>query len=94
MTWKLITASAFLAASMVTNVMAADVKAECEAGLDRDGAPPAVKAGCACIESETAGNETLQAEFIRISQLPQTERTSIDSPDVMALMQKCFTNPQ
>ena len=94
MTWNLLTATAFLCASLATSVLAADVKAECEAGLDRDGAPPAVKAGCACIETETSGNETLQNEFIRISQLPQSERMSVESPEVMAMMQRCFTNPQ
>ena len=88
-----VTAAVLLAIGLSSQALAG-VKAECEAGLDRDGAPPAVKAGCGCVETETAGNDALQIEFIRISQLPQSERMQENSPEILALMQKCFANPQ
>ena len=80
--------------SLNSVAFAADIKAECEAALDRDGAPAAVKAGCVCVADETSGDQALADEFLRITALPQADRMNEDSPDVFALMQKCFANPQ
>jgi hypothetical protein len=85
---------ALATSAFLINPAFADVKAQCEAAMDRDGAPAAAKAGCGCIATAIGGDNALETEFLRITSMPQAERTSVDSPDVMAVMQKCYVNPQ
>ena len=76
-----------------------ETEAVCVASLDSEGAiPPGVtreqmEEGCACMAEKASGNETVEADILKVAELSPAERESEMSDALREIVAACFPIP-